>query len=473
MRRWRLSHALLAATWLALAGLIWLQSAEYRASGNDVFLLIRNSAVVQLASWGSVAAVMLFVYMAISMAAFNQVLFSSLRASAPTVWLFPSVLLLLTHTPAGAVAGLLLAGNAVRLLCSSRPPSIYRSEKFERADTAPAQPFRLLPSPRPWRASALSAFAFQAGVFCVIEPGYPLVAIVLVATGAAICTRSSITQGASAPRAGSALPHLLFGIPLTVLLMMQPLLQRAPAGADSGVSSPASIESALHILRGSAQGSKSTGHDQPQSATRPITRPKPIGTHGPDTYPGAVLVPETPASERHRIWLVPAPGSVVTIGLGQPHVIPFTGQYHLFPSSYGSLPPGWAIYRGTPLDGLYETLRGRPMETDAYQSLNPPVDFSNCANLLLSLLSQEKSLASATVLLITSSRTYELGVQFFGIFGEAEETLDFAVPDSLRHSRVTAIRVVFRRDVYSRRSDVHSQNARVVVREFRLLSRGQ
>ncbi|MBZ5586535.1 MAG: hypothetical protein LAQ30_30990 [Acidobacteriia bacterium] len=146
--------------------------------------------------------------------------------------------------------------------------------------------------------------------------------------------------------------------------------------------------------------------------------------------------------------------------------IPFTGEYYLFPSLYEVLPEGFVIYRGTPLDGIYATLSGGPLETQAYQKLDPPLDFANCGKVRLTISSGESSPASATMQLVLPAAVAELGTQIFALEPSSEETLEFATP-AARVLTVRGIRIVFQCDPQHR-----DRNTKVAVKEFTLVPRG-
>ena len=460
----RLLRAAQAGAFLAAVWLIWAQSAAYRAQGRSLSTLIGHAVSYELFAWSLVAAITLWLYLGASLAPFLELLFAALGSSAPAMWLVPAILLLSAQTDAGTAIGLVLVANTVRLLVSRKAPQRRGSPPPRVARSAPAPLFRHaggLAASFPAQASRLilGAFAIEAGI-CAVWAEYPLLAAALIAGGAAIWTLTSIARGAYQPRAESNLPHFLLSISLTLLLLIGLPIGRL--GAPEPVGDSGLLDMARRVFHGLSRASEPTIPVAKQSATPVFTPPKQIGKHGANGYPGAILRPE-PQSGR-TIW-----GGLRNAGapvlLSQPYVIPFTGEYHLFPSSYLHLPDDWVMYRGTPLDGLYGTLNGGPLQTEAYQRLEPPVDFSNCGAVRLTLSSGELFPASATMQLLTAGRSEDLGPEIFGLDPASEETLEFAVPASLRH-QVNAIRVVFHRNPAQR-----DKNARVAVRQFTLVPR--
>ncbi len=437
----------------AAAWLIWLQAAACRAQGIAVRPLVLRSLLLEFAAWGVAAAVTLAAYMASSMAEFRKVLGTAVSAAIPAVWCVPCALLLATGTPLGTAGGLLLAANTARVLASRRPPGVYSGSKRKRnPESSSAQVF--LPVDLPWHANGplAGALVLQAGVCCAIGTDYRVAAAALVAAGAAVCTWCSIQRGAYTPRQEANLPHLALSVALVLLLALTPM----PMGA--GRPGPAATPFAY--LWGHDQLAEAETPAQKQNVT-PVFTPKPLGAHGADGFPAALLIPEAPVT-RGLFWGSSGQPAMRAL-FSQPFVVPFTGEYHLYPSPLGHMPASWVIFRGTPLDGLYVTLNGAAMDTEAYQKLNPPVDFSTCRSVRVGLSSEEASPANARMELIGSSGTYDLGSQFFGLSRSTFETLEFKAPAAVPRRQVNAIRIVFRRGLFGSEPD-RAQNAKVAVR---------
>jgi hypothetical protein len=106
------------------------------------------------------------------------------------------------------------------------------------------------------------------------------------------------------------------------------------------------------------------------------------------------------------------------------------------------------------------------METEAYQKLEPPIDFANCGKVQLTLLSGEGSLASVSMQLVITRGTEALGSEFFGVSPNPEETLEFPVPPCTRSLEVRAIRLMFYRDPSGR-----DRSTKVAIERFTLLPR--
>jgi hypothetical protein len=130
-----------------------------------------------------------------------------------------------------------------------------------------------------------------------------------------------------------------------------------------------------------------------------------------------------------------------------------------------TLPPGAEVRGGSPLDAVYVTTNGGPMETDAYQEFDPPVDFTTCGRIRLTLTSGEIFPASATLILVGAEKVGEIGPEIFGMSTDPEETLEFAVP-AAPEMKVKGIRIVFRHNPMEA-----SHSTQVAIQRFTFLPR--
>jgi hypothetical protein len=178
--------------------------------------------------------------------------------------------------------------------------------------------------------------------------------------------------------------------------------------------------------------------------------------------PGVILRPDKPRAQSVILRHYSRGGRLVSGTL----VLPFTGEYHLFPTSSEHVQPDSAVYRGTPLEAVYRNVGGGPIETQAYQQLNPSIDFTNCDKVRLTLRHGEVAPALASLELIGTDGPEDLGSEVFALDRTSEETLEFDVPNSTRLARVTAIRVGFRCDPGRR-----SESTRVAIVQFTLVPR--
>src|SRR5215208_2858211 len=92
--------------------------------------------------WACAAILAFGIHIAVSLASVKRLLLSSLRASAPAMWLVPGFLLVSELTPAATVLGLLLIGNTARLLVSNLAPQNINPGKSPRMTRRRAGFFR-------------------------------------------------------------------------------------------------------------------------------------------------------------------------------------------------------------------------------------------------------------------------------------------------------------------------------------------
>jgi hypothetical protein len=160
------------------------------------------------------------------------------------------------------------------------------------------------------------------------------------------------------------------------------------------------------------------------------------------------------------------PGLHLQLSSFQQLAIPFTGEYELFRTSSGHLPKGAIVQTGTPLESLYGTTNGGPMETVAVQTFEPPIDLTHCRTVLVALTSAETMPLLASMQLVAVSSVEDGGTELMGMKPAREETLEFSVPPTSRPLVVHAIRIVFQRPAFER-----DKNVRVTVEQFILVPR--
>ena len=388
---------------------------------------------------------MLGMALAVSLVDFTELLYAAVRAAFAAIWLVPAVLLLWKAPGAGTAAGLFLVANCVRLLVSYRVPGSRRRPKDAGSG-----------------GSILAAFAIESGIISAAA-GHGFPAAVLVGVATAIWIRSSIARGAYVPRRPAIWVHLLLSTALTALVMAVP--------ATSGVPSDGETPQAFSLAR-MAERLFPSELERAQRLTEPplkktvatqlVNPPKEL--RGPDVggFPAAILRPE--AASRPGSIRLPAKPGPPAFG-NQALVIPFTGEYRLYPDVFAELPPGAIVFHESPFNIAYVTLIAASMQTEAYQRFDPAIDFSRCGKVRVTLRTRETLPASAMMLLVTAARTVESGPEFFALNPRPEETLDFAVPDSVR-GNVKALRVLFQRNPAQA-----TQNARVEVKTFELVPR--
>jgi hypothetical protein len=428
--------------------------------------LLWNALFYAMFAWVCAFGITLWVYLAVSLADFRHLLLASLSASAPAVWFSPAVLLLSTLTPTAMALGLLLVANTARVLVSRRPPQRRAPAPLANARNTPVELFRhgevqpvffsmeTLPI-------LLGAFALQAGLYAILA-GYVLLSAALFAGGAAMLTRSAIAKGAYRPREEANLRYSLLNVALVLILATSLSAWQFGGDAETGGDSanPGLVPNTRRVLLRLTHGSKAKLQAPKQSVTRVFSPKEQRGAPGKEGFPGLVLRYEL--GSRRKTLSVHGHFS-----LSQPLTIPFTGEYHLFRTVSGQLPPHSLVKTGTPLDAVYVTTNGGLMQMEAYQTFDPPLDFASCGRIYLTLFSGEVFPAAASLQLVAGSRIEDLGSEIFGLAAPSEEVLEYAVPAWSHRPQVNAIRVVFHPNPTQ-----GSQSMRVAIQRFILMPRG-
>jgi hypothetical protein len=429
--------------------------------------VIETTLLAVLVTWALAAGITWWIYAAVSLAGFGELLAAAVPASASAMWFPPAMLLVTAPQAAARWAGVLLVANTVRLLFSRRAPG-KRLRGGRPAPRSTSVPFGFYAGRQPllfWREKLppiLGALAFQAGLYA-LSVEYPRSAAACFAAGAAIWTRCSVARGAYQPPRGPKLLHSALTIFLTLLLATA-LFMVQFAMDERFADSPGPLETAQRTFGQLPQASQPKLAAAEQFALPVFTPTHEVGKSGGNGVPGVVLRPEAKPLLRTMLWL---PAAATGFSISGPLTIPFTGEYRLYRASSGSLPPGAVIDVGTPLDAIYVTTNGAPMETEAYQRLEPPMDFGNCDRIQLAFLTAEEFPASVSLQLETAGGTKDLGTQIFGLTPAREQTIEFALPAALRHPRVSAIRVFFHRE-----PSRLNQSTRVAIQGFTLVPRG-
>jgi hypothetical protein len=437
-----------------------------------------------LAVWIVSEGIALFLFAALSLARFSKLLPASLRASASAMWLVPGTLLLASRSQLAVAAGLALVINAARLLASSRAPkgaTIARKRRvFKRRDDEATEPllFRCQSQPsvyfsRQTVPTILGALALQMGIYA-LAGDYPLLAAVSFAAATAVWVAQSVARGAMA--AGSAsrqsapgiVVTLLLTVTLTAVLVQTEIVREAPvvdAVAREFLDTPGItsqlLERLAHVPPAPFAPPKVASAAARTVATRIVDPTPATESIGGKGVPGVVL---RPRAKPHRpTWF--GTGPRLAFSSTRPLAIPFTGEYRIFRTSSGGLPTGALVETGTPLDNLYGTTNGGPMDTVAVQTFGQPLDLTDCGRVLVALTSAETMPLLASMQLVAQGRLQDAGTELMGMKQAREETLEFRVPVTGKPLLVSAIWISFQRPGSNR-------NPRVAVEGFTLLPRG-
>ena len=474
------SLALLLVQLAAFAAAIWLWIAELPTIAETPGRSILGALFYLMLAWGGTFGMVLWTYMATSLDDFHDLAVAAARSARHALWFVPAMMLIvLPATPVSVAAGMLLMANAARLIVSNPPP-----QKLALSRRAWRTQHRLFGESRvhvgglgkDTSPAIIGAFALQLGSFAVLG-GYPQWAAILVTAGVAAWTWSWMVRGAQQPRRRKHIVHATLSVVTAILLAISLGAVRAyqpePAASSTGDSDPTGpftatrqeVQSLVNPVKPKTGGPAADGAGKKPSAVR-LAPPPPTESDvfGKGGIPGLILQPGRKRAQ--ALTIPPAYRVRITLSPSKPVSIPFTGEYHLFRESSSKLPEGAELRSGSPMDAIYVTTNGTPMETDAYQEFDPPGDFGPCAKIKMTLTSGETFPASATILLIGAEKAGELGPEIFGMNAEPEETLEFAVPN-IPDFKVKAIRVIFRHNPMEA-----SHSTQVAIQRFTFVPRG-
>ena len=436
-----------------------------------------------LSAWVVAGGITFGTFLAFSLAPLSDLLAEAWQSSANAMWLVPGTLLLAARWPVAVAAGLVAVIHGTRLLVLSRAPKGHAIATRRRAPREsgprlfsyqPAQPVLFSRQRLP---AMVGALALETGVFALVG-NYPLLAAVSSATLTAVWVGISVARGALESRIAGRVPYAVAGVLLTLLCTVT--LTAVLLNLEIVLESPVTSSPAIHIdnppetpgitrrvLQRLAHGPPALSEVEGPIAKAVVTRvvdPGPaIGAKDLNGVPGVVLRPGPKRSLHPPLIL---PGSRLRLSSDQPLAIPFAGEYELFRTSSGTLPKGSIVETGTPLDSVYGTTNGGPMETIAVQAFEPPIDLMHCAKVLVALTSAETMPLLASMQLVAERNVEDAGTELMGMKPAREETLEFRVPFRSRPILVHAIRIVFQRPGGER-----NKNVRVAVDRLTLVPR--
>ena len=444
--------------------------------------LLRPALVYVVAMWIVTGGITLWIYLAFSWAPFPDLLAASLRSSASAMWLVPGALLLASRSQLAMAVGVAAVIGSTLILASSRVPkgeTIARRRRHAHTESEPllfgCQPEQPMYFSRQTVPTIFGALALQTGIYA-LAGGYPLLAAASFATMTGIWSAMSVARGAMDARtrgpyaAPGILLTLLLTVTLTAGLVHMEIVQEAPAAGamaaeflePPGITSQV-LQRLVHVPPASLAPAKVASAASKAVVTRVVDPGPAIGAKGQNGIPGVVLRPRPTPSLRPKLI---APGARLRFSAAEPLSIPFNGEYELFRTSSGSLPRGAIVETGTPLESVYGTTNGGPMETVAVQTFDPPLDLTHCGKVLVALTSSETMPLLASMQLLAQRSVEDGGTEMMGMKPAREETLEFQVPVTAKPLLVHAIRISFQR-VYIERD----KNVRVAVERFTLVPR--
>jgi hypothetical protein len=486
------TRLLILALQVAVLGAAWvlLRPANLSLLGYGLFYVSVMWAIACVITFGA--------FLGSSMAPLSNLLLAASRSSANAMWLVPAVLAMTTRSPILTVLGLMLVVNSTRLLALSRAPkgkaiprrrvhpSEYEDDEPADAIFAPREAPQFSPETLPAMAGGL---ALQAGIYALYQ-SYPLPAAVSFAVVTVLWISTSLTHGAQHTRRTTTLLYsapvafltLLLTVTFTAVLMNRTVVLEAPPPAPdtSGqaeqpgmtrrvlsriahVPPPPAVAPAPAGGPGGGTGGGEASKTQVAELVDPALRTTEKKMN--KAIPGVVLRPQ-PMQVRKPPVVLSGARFHFTSGK-QSLSFPFSGEYELFRLSSGSLPKGAPLEKGSPLDSLFGTTNGEPMETVAVQPFDPPLDLTNCGKVLVNVTSAEAYPVLVAMQLVTGNSVEDGGSDLLGMKGAREQMLEFDVPKTSRPLLVRAIRIAFQRPAMD-----NNTNVRILVKGFTLLTRG-
>ena len=388
-------------------------------------------------------------YLAGSGAPLAELLPKAAQASVPSLWLVPVYLLLSTLSTGWVALAVLLAANATRLLLARR--LTQRPAKRRKTRASGEALFRPTPTSLSALPVILGAVILEVS-FTAIVTGHPLAALGFACGASSLWTTSAILRGDyPLPDQTSHWPHAAWALLLSLILVTA---MPEPGGGWGP------LPAGLRILTGTIPHPEAS----PQPATTTVAEARKRMIPVTNGVPGVILRPRRPQPAK---IMVPPPRPRPPLALRQPLRFAFTGEYRLYPRSSQRVDFRAALIPGTPMDAAYMTLAGGAMVTEAIQELYPPLDFTGCAKIEVTLLSGEGTLAVATLQLLGPGGEREVGSDIFGMRPVGnEEMLEFPVPAPARGFVAHAIRLTFQHSPAAKHI-----SSKISIRGFALLPR--
>ena len=475
---------------LATGWMVWWAALVPRLHRQTLGGLLLQVLLNTLLAWVWSAVVTLGLYAIVPLEDRTNMVPDVLRTAATAVWFGPAMILLSNFSLISLAPALVLVVYASRLLYMQWRPAMVNGPLPAKYTAREPGAFAdcQLPQAFVWRERlpALAvAFCVEAGVVAVAVH-YPLLGAAWLCTGTALLTVFSMTTGAADAGRPPTLPKSFVGILATIVLASLMTLGRGrgPGGGmfgepgASGGEHPGLVETARAVLRQlfygeTAGGGGGKGLTAPQRADIPNT-----GASG--GFPGVILWPEIKPVTT-LIAPMPALGSNPFQGRpAQPMSIPFGGEYWMFRWPFAHPPASSILERGTPAKLSFSTTDHTPLQMEAHQKLETPIDVQCCSRIQLEVLNADRYPGTLTLeLILLNTERPITGLLSLGnapVLSHPDvsrdstmplrETLDFTVPQQPTLDQFDELRIVFHRS--RQRMD---KSARVSVERFVLVPR--
>jgi hypothetical protein len=456
----RLIAAAQVAGVLATGWFVWINAVLPRLGLQSLAGIAAQALSFVTLAWICGAVVTFWIYLVVSLTDLPHVMRFSLCSSAPAMWFAPAIVLLSVPLATAFVVSLFLVVNATRHLVAQWGAIQSPMHGMEPAPAEPAFLFRTAPPNAgflswSWVPVLMGSLTAQAGLVAMLWR-HQFRAAVLLAVSTAILTSLSIATGAYRPGKPPALPHSALSVLWTFLLAAALTFGGISARGRHGGGSDAS------------DSSSPAGQSGAQVATQAAApRNENMGFGG--DFPGVILLP---ALKPNATLLIPVPAPPREFGapLVQPVGIPFSGEYWMFRWPATRPPLGAAIRRGNAAELSFHTTDGWPMEMEAHQKLEPPVDIKCCSEIQLAIQNTDQYPGTISLELILIDRTaatnpaQSLGAVAAGSPSLSVQLLRFPIPRVPAIGKFDEFKVVFRRAQL--RAD---RSARIAIERFVLV----
>ena len=469
---------------LATAWMMWWAALVPRLHRQSLGSLLAQVIGYTVLAWAWSVLVALGLYCMVPREDRSELVPDVLRTAATAVWFGPAMILLSQFSLVSLAPALVLVVYASRLLYAQwhpvpapSAPRVYVAR--EPGAFADCQ----LPQAVVWRDRLPSlgvAVCLELGAVSVAGH-YPLLGAAWFCAGTAILTVFSMSTGAADAGRPPTLPKSIVGILATVVLAALMTLGGRGGGGGiagsgrAGAEHPSLVESARAVLRELFYGETRPGEGG-NGPTIP-QRPDSPNTGASGGFPGVILWPEI----KPTITLIapmPAFGTNPFQGRpAQPLSIPFGGEYWMFRWPFAHPPASSIKERGTPSKIGFSTTDNTPLQMEAHQKLDTPIDLKCCSKIQLEVVNADRgegTLQLELILLNAGVRSLSLGnVSMASHPGTAvdgvvpvREVLDFAVPPESWMEQFTELKVV-----YHRARTRANRSAKVSVERFVLVPR--
>jgi hypothetical protein len=330
-----------------------------------------------------------------------------LRASVAAVWFAPAVLFAAQMTVATVIPAVVLAAVTARLLFI----------EWRRSGVPPVRP----QSPVPAMLTALLAQSALAAFLA----NHPILGASLGIMAVAIVTVYSLETGAAEPGRAPQLAQSSAGAILTVLL-------------------------ALGLTAGGSWGVVAGEHAGYAVAPAPPPARPTMPQMGGD-FSGVILLSETQTTARlvdPRPYL--GPGRLAPID-HKPLSILFDGRYDIFRWPFRQAPPSSYTRKGSPVDLGFRSADARPLQMEAHQKLDIPLDVHCCRSIKLDVRNADNTPGRIwlELVLLDHGAAVSVGrmpVKSMPKVGEkVSETLEFPLGMSIPLEEADELKVIFSR----------------------------